>query len=270
VTSLDAPDSAPNSAPATGWFSPLALVGLVGSLATIPYQAAFLRQMPSPWSGQADATTLALGAAIQWLILVVPAILIGLRLGPAIGLGRIMPPAQGDAGSTSQRLVRALIPSALAGLGGGAALTGVAFAIPETLLQLKDIEHPGLLASLLASFGAGTVEELMTRFGLMTAIAWAGCKLVGTGSVSPSIAWTASALAALAFALLHVPQMIMMGGTSAGALAFVLLGNGFVGMLFGWIYWRCGLVAAMIAHFMTDIVLHVIGPLIEGLVGTGG
>jgi membrane protease YdiL (CAAX protease family) len=34
-----------------------------------------------------------------------------------------------------------------------------------------------------------------------------------------------------------------------------------IGILFGWIYWKKGLEAAMVAHFSTDIVLHVIFPL---------
>lgn len=36
--------------------------------------------------------------------------------------------------------------------------------------------------------------------------------------------------------------------------------NGIAGLLFGWLYWRRGLEAAVIAHFATDIVLHVLLP----------
>ena len=34
--------------------------------------------------------------------------------------------------------------------------------------------------------------------------------------------------------------------------------NSLAGIAFGWLYWRRGLEAAMLAHFSTDIVLHVI------------
>jgi membrane protease YdiL (CAAX protease family) len=31
-----------------------------------------------------------------------------------------------------------------------------------------------------------------------------------------------------------------------------------VGVLYGWCYWRRGLLAAMVAHFSADIVLHAL------------
>ena len=40
-----------------------------------------------------------------------------------------------------------------------------------------------------------------------------------------------------------------------------MLLNGVGGMLFGWLYWKHGLMAAMLAHFSADIVLHVAVPL---------
>jgi hypothetical protein len=36
------------------------------------------------------------------------------------------------------------------------------------------------------------------------------------------------------------------------------------GAAFGWLYWKKGLEAAMIAHGSADVVLHVLGPLVEG------
>jgi hypothetical protein len=45
-------------------------------------------------------------------------------------------------------------------------------------------------------------------------------------------------------------------------LAWVLGANGLVGVVFGWLYWRYGLLAAMIAHFSADVVLHTLAPLL--------
>jgi len=45
-------------------------------------------------------------------------------------------------------------------------------------------------------------------------------------------------------------------------IARALLLNGIGGMIFGWLYWKRGLLAAMMAHFSTDIVLHVVVPVI--------
>ena len=35
------------------------------------------------------------------------------------------------------------------------------------------------------------------------------------------------------------------------------------GIVFGWLYWRRGLLAAMLAHFSADIVLPVVAPLLN-------
>ena len=44
-------------------------------------------------------------------------------------------------------------------------------------------------------------------------------------------------------------------------IARTLLLNGIGGVAFGWLYWKRGIEAAMLAHFSTDLVLHVIAPL---------
>jgi membrane protease YdiL (CAAX protease family) len=36
--------------------------------------------------------------------------------------------------------------------------------------------------------------------------------------------------------------------------------NGIAGVAFGWLYWKMGLESAMLSHFFTDVVLHVILP----------
>jgi membrane protease YdiL (CAAX protease family) len=40
--------------------------------------------------------------------------------------------------------------------------------------------------------------------------------------------------------------------------------NGLAGVVFGWLYWRRGLLAAMVAHLTFDLVLHVIVPALRG------
>jgi hypothetical protein len=37
--------------------------------------------------------------------------------------------------------------------------------------------------------------------------------------------------------------------------------NGVASLLFGYLCWKRGLEAAMLAHFSTDIMLHVVGPM---------
>ena len=52
-------------------------------------------------------------------------------------------------------------------------------------------------------------------------------------------------LAALAFGALHLPQAQLLLGLSPAIVVTVFVGNGVPGMAFGWLYWRNGLLAAM-------------------------
>ena len=57
-------------------------------------------------------------------------------------------------------------------------------------------------------------------------------------------------------------------GALVGALLLflsTLLGNGIGGMVFGWLYWKRGLIAAVTAHFAADIVLYVMAPVISSM-----
>lgn len=45
-------------------------------------------------------------------------------------------------------------------------------------------------------------------------------------------------------------------------MAHAMLGNGLGGLVFGWLYWKRGLVAA---HFATDVVLYVVAPAVGSI-----
>jgi membrane protease YdiL (CAAX protease family) len=119
---------------------------------------------------------------------------------------------------------------------------------------------PSAWEGLLGSLGAGVREEVWLRLGCMTFIAWLGSLLTGQRPVGVGVAWTANLLAALIFGAIHLPQANLLLGLTPGVVAVVFLGNGLPGLMFGWLYWRKGLLAAMMAHTCFDIVLKVIPP----------
>jgi membrane protease YdiL (CAAX protease family) len=103
----------------------------------------------------------------------------------------------------------------------------------------------------------------------MTMLATLGCeisrRLFGVKSAQPVVVITmANLAAALMFAAIHIPQAHAFLGLSTEVLIFVIFGNGLPGFIFGWLYWRRGLIAAMVAHFGLDLVLKVILPLVSG------
>ena len=115
---------------------------------------------------------------------------------------------------------------------------------------------------LLASLYAGVVEEIILRLFLMSLAVWALVKLTKKARPTSSAIWTGLALVALVSGLVHVPLMASFAAMSSFlVLRFWLLGIA-PAFLYGWLYWKKGIAAAMIAHFTADFFIFVLVPLI--------
>jgi hypothetical protein len=68
--------------------------------------------------------------------------------------------------------------------------------------------------------------------------------------------WISNLIAGFIFGLLHligvvpVPEDLL-------SKTLVVLQNTWVGLLFGWFYWKFGLESAMLTHFLLDVFLYV-------------
>ncbi|HIC89514.1 MAG TPA: CPBP family intramembrane metalloprotease [Anaerolineae bacterium] len=71
--------------------------------------------------------------------------------------------------------------------------------------------------------------------------------------------WTANVLTALLFGAGHLPTLAMLAPLTVMLVVRTVLLNSIAGIVFGWLYWRRGLLAAIASHFSADIVLHVVG-----------
>jgi membrane protease YdiL (CAAX protease family) len=190
------------------------------------------------------------------------AIAIGLRLGAQIGLGAPILQAWLSGDPNASRRFRVEAPMAIGvGLVIGVVLTLIGIAAGPLLPPPKQaFTHPPPWQGLLASISAGVNEEIWLRLGLMTVVAWALTRISGEKNVGPMAGWTSIILATLVFGAIHLPQAFLLLGSSLPVVLWVLGGNGLAGIAFGWLYWRRSLLAAMLAHFSTDIILHVVAP----------
>lgn len=239
----------------------LAVASVVGTLAILPFSAALLVQMKEPRIPE-DKLPFVLGvsAVVEFVISGV-AILLGLLLARRAGLGAPDLTAALTGDRKARRRIWSSLPLATAiGLALGGVLVFYSMLHPTLAKSDQPIVMPPIWEGFLASIGAGIREEIWLRFGLMTLLAWFGAVLLRQERASPEVVWTANFLAAIAFAAIHLPQTAGLIGLSAPVVIFVFLGNGLPGMAFGWLYWRRGLVSAMVAHFWLDIVLKVILP----------
>lgn len=238
------------------------------SLLLIPFSMTLL--------GQGDGSEIPLwmlvvGTLIQGVVSAAIAGGLGLWLGPRVGLGApdLRGMLHGEPGS-GRRVLSALPLAAGLGVAIGVAVLalGAGFEplFPEAVQRSFEAAIiPSPWEGFLASIGAGVNEEILFRLGLMTLFVFLGTKLLRQGERPAAwVVWTAIVLAALLFGAIHLvqPAAEIGGGLSASLVAFVLLANGLGGVIFGWLYWKRGLVAAVAAHFAADIVIHVVAPAI--------
>jgi membrane protease YdiL (CAAX protease family) len=72
--------------------------------------------------------------------------------------------------------------------------------------------------------------------------------------------WSAIVIAAVLFGAGHLPATAALTPLTLVVVSRAIVLNGIAGVAFGVLYWRNGLEAAMLAHFGSDVVLHVLAP----------
>lgn len=234
-----------------GLFWILVGASVLVSLGSVPYVVEITSQIPGMdrRAVETRGPLPYLFTALQSLVLTGITAWTGLRLLPRTGL-RVgaSPPGPG------------LRRGIATGLALGVGLLALAALLSRHLPQIA-LRNPAWWKGLLASASAGINEEIWFRLGVMTALVALGTAFLGRAPAW--LFWTASAIAALLFGAVHLPQAAAIASLTPAVVGFTLLGNGIAGVVFGRLYWKHGLVSAMAAHFATDIVLHVIAPLAE-------
>jgi membrane protease YdiL (CAAX protease family) len=227
--------------------------GMVGSAAitamVLPQLLGQL-QLPLP----ASLWVLTLAGLVQSALLLAVAVWAGVRLTPSVGLR-----APAFEAVVSHRPIRPalrpqLLPGLVAGVLGGIWLFAAFRYAPATVAQLQDRFAIPIVARVL--YG-GITEELLLRWGLMTALVWLAWRFLQQrhGPVRAGLVWLAIAVSALMFGAGHLPAAsVLLGGLDVAVVAFVISVNTAFGLLFGYVFWRHGLESAMIAHALAHAV----------------
>ena len=103
----------------------------------------------------------------------------------------------------------------------------------------------------------GVTEEVIMRWGLMSALVWLPWRLLQGRNGLPRAKYVIGAIvcAGLLFGAGHLPAVVAMGvPLTAPVLAYIIFGNAVPGMLFGALFWRKGLEAAIIAHALAHAI----------------
>jgi len=70
--------------------------------------------------------------------------------------------------------------------------------------------------------------------------------------------WITNVIIAIIFGLGHLPTVFKIISPTTFEIFRVLLLNAIPGIVFGYLYWSKGLWTAMTAHFVADIMIHVL------------
>lgn len=157
---------------------------------------------------------------------------------------------------------RFLIP-ALIGVGIGIFLI-LTDAILSQFHTLGPLPHPPFPTSLVASAVAGIGEELIFRLFFISFWVWLVSYMILKKRWQNQIFWIIAIFSALAFALGHVPSvMILLGLNTVNEIPFALMSevillNGVVSLFAAYYFRRFGFLAAVGIHFWTDVIWHVI------------
>lgn len=209
---------------------------------------------PKPLPVSTDAlVALALGQGAVFLGLAVWA---GVALAPKVGLRAPLFEALVGAGAPQPAPWAVLLPGILGGVAGALLLGGLTALAPAELAAAAARFPMPLAARLL--YG-GITEELLLRWGFLSLLAWGFFRLrsgpAPTASVTPAILWVSIAISALLFGLGHLPAAEALAGKlTSSIVCFVVLGNAAFGLLAGWLFWRHGLEAAMLAHALAHLL----------------
>jgi hypothetical protein len=115
----------------------------------------------------------------------------------------------------------------------------------------------------LSCFYGAINEEIVARLFALSLILWVLRKVARQKSpqASPIIFWIANLIVAALFAIGHIPAAKVFLPITPLVIVALLTINGSASLLFGYLCWKRGLEAAMLAHFSADFMLHVIGPM---------
>jgi membrane protease YdiL (CAAX protease family) len=250
-------------------------LSLIGALLILPYVATLESKALAAAVARTHLSLTALLAlsTAQTAVLLAIAVSIGLLASRRLGLSTPLIDAWLLKSSAPKYTPFTLLLAVALGVATGALLITLDRALfaplPSVAAFIKSAttgaSHPAPSQGFLASFYGALDEEILMRLGLLSLIALflrTLARLLGASRDNPlpsGVFWTANILTAVLFGLGHLPATAAIAPLSAGLVVRAIVLNGTAGIVYGWLFRRFGLEWAMLSHFSTDIVLHVLG-----------
>jgi len=157
----------------------------------------------------------------------------------------------------SRPLKRIVLPGLIGGL-----VASLLIYLPDRFFfssSLLSSTHPPAWTGVLGSLYGAINEEVLLRLFLFTLIYFLVGKIFRFGASRRLLfLWITNVIVAALFGIGHLPAAFHLTEPSGLEISRILLLNGLPGLIFGWLYWSRGLAAAMAAHFVADLMIHVV------------
>jgi hypothetical protein len=104
-------------------------------------------------------------------------------------------------------------------------------------------------------------EELLMRLFLLSLVLW-GLQAIARRSARSSLTvfWIGNVLVSLLFGAAYLPATASVIELTPFAIVSIIMVKGASGIVFGHLCWTRGLEAAMVAHFVSDLLIHAAAP----------
>jgi membrane protease YdiL (CAAX protease family) len=246
--------------------------GLLGILSLIPYVRRQLNKAvaSAPEPPKLPVPVMMALALFQSSALLAVAVLGGLRLAPRLGLRSHLASWTNGMGlqAPSDRNFRQEIAPAMIGaiITPVLIFTGEALFRPwtgEALAQMEEEQPRSFSYTLMGVLYGGITEELLMRWGVVSLVArlfWRQRAERNAEGTSPPAAVMVGAivLAALLFGVGHLPAVAALVALTPALIVRTVLLNAAGGIVFGYLYWKKSLEAAMVAHGGSHVVLSLV------------
>jgi hypothetical protein len=199
---------------------------------------------------------LVIATLAQSALLVAASVALGLGTAPKLGFVSLVVERIRGGASVWRRLWPQVPLALVLGLATGWAILALdAVLLPRSGIDAEALDMAALdpiTRLIMGLLYGGITEELLMRWGLMSLVAWLGWRLFGLrtrdGRPKESLVWFAIVAAAVLFGIGHLPALAAAVPLTPGLVARTIALNALGGVVFGWLFWRRSLEAAMVSH----------------------
>jgi hypothetical protein len=200
-------------------------------------------------------------STIQTSILLSVAVFVGVALASRVGLSSPAAEAAAGRGNIASALKPQIAPGLTGGLAGGVAIIS-SWLLWKPFLPVEFVTRAERLNKSLPFptrlLYGGIIEELLLRWGVMTLLVWLAWRLLQKGQGKPHTLFFVIAIliSSVVFGLGHLPLASALGvNFTVAIVSYVVVANSVFGLIAGYLYWKKGLEAAVIAHMLTHVIL---------------